>query len=65
MGLSPGGVRNLNRVPMPPITGERRKDLIKVVKSECESSKNSVRNIRRDSNDELKKSLESLKDFML
>jgi ribosome recycling factor len=39
---------------MPPLTEERRKDLIKVVKSEGESSKISVRNIRRDSNDELK-----------
>ncbi len=40
---------------MPPLTEERRKDLIKVVKSEGENSKVSVRNIRRDSNDELKK----------
>jgi ribosome recycling factor len=40
---------------MPPLTEDRRKDLIKVVKSEGEGSKISVRNIRRDSNDELKK----------
>ncbi len=40
---------------MPPLTEERRKDLIKVVKSEGENSKVSIRNIRRDSNDELKK----------
>ena len=55
LGLNPVGVGDLIRVPMPPLTEERRKDLIKVVKSEGESSKISVRNIRRDSNDELKK----------
>ena len=55
LGLNPVGVGDLIRVPMPPLTEERRKDLIKLVKSEGESSKISVRNIRRDSNDELKK----------
>ena len=55
LGLNPVGVGDLIRVPMPPLTEERRKDLIKVVKSEGETSKISVRNIRRDSNDELKK----------
>ena len=55
LGLNPVGVGDLIRVPMPPLTEERRKDLIKVVKSEGEGSKISVRNIRRDSNDELKK----------
>ena len=55
LGLNPVGVGDLIRVQMPPLTEERRKDLIKVVKSEGESSKISVRNIRRDSNDELKK----------
>tara|TARA_B100000035_G_scaffold148438_1_gene126557 strand:+ start:451 stop:1005 length:555 start_codon:yes stop_codon:yes gene_type:complete len=55
LGLNPVGVGNLIRVPMPPLTEERRKDLIKVVKSEGENSKVSIRNIRRDSNDELKK----------
>jgi len=42
---------------MPPLTEERRKDLIKVVKSEGENAKISIRNIRRDGNDELKKQL--------
>ena len=42
---------------MPPLTEERRKDLIKVVKSEGENSKISVRNVRRDANDVLKKQL--------
>ena len=55
LGLNPVSVGDLIRVPMPPLTEERRKDLIKVVKSEGETSKISVRNIRRDSNDELKK----------
>ena len=55
LGLNPVGVGDLIRVPMPPLTEERRKDLIKVVKSEGENSKVSIRNIRRDSNDELKK----------
>ena len=61
LGLNPVGVGDLIRVPMPPLTEERRKDLIKVVKSEGESSKISVRNIRRDSNDELKKLLKDKK----
>ena len=55
LGLNPLSVGDLIRVPMPPLTEERRKDLIKVVKSDGENSKVSVRNIRRDSNDELKK----------
>ena len=42
---------------MPPLTEERRKDLIKVVKSEGENAKISIRNIRRDGNDDLKKQL--------
>ena len=55
LGLNPVSIGDLIRVPMPPLTEERRKDLIKVVKSDGENSKVSVRNIRRDSNDELKK----------
>ena len=55
LGLNPVSVGDLIRVPMPPLTEDRRKDLIKVVKSDGENSKVSVRNIRRDSNDELKK----------
>ncbi len=60
LGLNPVSVGDLIRVPMPPLTEERRKDLIKVVKSDGENSKVSVRNIRRDSNDELKKLMELL-----
>ena len=55
MGLNPATSGDLIRVPMPTLTEERRKDLIKVVKSEGENSKISIRNIRRDCNETLKK----------
>ena len=55
MGLNPSTSGDLIRIPMPALTEERRKDLIKVVKSEGENSKVSIRNIRRDSNETLKK----------
>ena len=45
------------RVPMPALTEERRKDLIKVVRHEAESARVAVRNIRRDTNEHLKKLL--------
>ena len=57
LGLNPAVNGDLIRVPMPPLTEERRRDLIKVVKSEGENAKISIRNIRRDGNDELKKQL--------
>jgi len=55
MGLNPATSGELIRIPMPSLTEERRKDLIKVVRSEGENSKISIRNIRRDCNDVLKK----------
>jgi len=55
MGLNPATSGELIRIPMPDLTEERRKDLIKVVKSEGENSKISIRNIRRDCNEILKK----------
>ena len=55
MALNPATSGELIRIPMPALTEERRKDLIKVVKSEGENSKISIRNIRRDSNEALKK----------
>lgn len=55
MGLNPATSGELIRIPMPALTEERRRDLIKVVKSEGENSKISVRNTRRDSNEVLKK----------
>ncbi|MEY3784849.1 MAG: ribosome recycling factor [Pseudomonadota bacterium] len=57
LGLNPATSGDLIRVPMPILTEERRKDLIKVVRTEAESAKVAIRNIRRDANDSLKKSL--------
>ena len=55
LGLNPAASGDLIRVPMPPLTEERRKDLIKVVKSEGENTKIAIRNVRRDANEALKK----------
>jgi ribosome recycling factor len=57
LGLNPATNGDVIRVPMPALTEERRKDLIKVVRGEAESAKVAVRNVRRDSNDALKKLL--------
>jgi len=54
LGLNPSSVGDLIRVPMPALTEERRKDLIKVVKSEAENARVAMRNIRRDANGTLK-----------
>jgi ribosome recycling factor len=55
LGLNPATNGDLIRVPMPMLTEERRKDLIKVVRTEAEGAKVAVRNVRRDANDALKK----------
>jgi ribosome recycling factor len=57
LGLNPATNGELIRVPMPMLTEERRRDLIKVVKSEGEDAKIAVRNIRRDANTHLKDAL--------
>lgn len=57
LGLNPATAGTIIRVPMPPLNEERRKDLIKVVRSEAEAARVSVRNIRRDANNELKEML--------
>ncbi len=54
LGLNPVSAGTTIRVPLPPLTEERRKDLIKVVRGEVEQSKVQVRNIRRDANAEVK-----------
>jgi len=54
LGLNPSTVGEVVRVPMPALTQERRKELIKVVKHEAESAKVAVRNVRRDANTHLK-----------
>jgi ribosome recycling factor len=57
LGLNPAAQGDLLRVPMPPLTEERRKDLTKVVRHEGEETKIAVRNLRRDANEHLKKLL--------
>src|SRR5574340_614519 len=57
LGLNPATAGDLIRVPMPMLTEERRRDLIKVIKSEGETAKVAVRNIRRDANHVLKEAL--------
>lgn len=57
LGLNPATAGEVIRVPMPPLTEERRRDLIKVVKQEAENARVAVRNIRRDANNALKELL--------
>lgn len=54
LGLNPSSQGDVVRVPMPALTEERRKDLIKVVKGEAENAKVAIRNVRRDANATLK-----------
>ena len=57
LGLNPAAQGETIRVPMPPLTEERRKELIKVVKHEAENARVAVRNLRRDANHHLKEAL--------
>jgi len=57
LGLNPSSQGDLIRVPMPPLTEERRKELTKVVKGAGEDAKVAVRNLRRDANEQAKKML--------
>jgi ribosome recycling factor len=59
LGLNPATSGDLIRVPMPALTEERRKDLIKVVRHEAENARVAIRNVRRDANEHLKKLLKS------
>ncbi len=54
LGLNPSSAGNVIRVPMPPLTEERRRDLVKIVKELTENARVAVRNIRRDANSDLK-----------
>ncbi len=54
LGLNPMSAGTVIRVPMPPLTEERRRDLIRVVRHEAEGAKVAIRNIRRDANHDLK-----------
>ncbi|MES2185604.1 MAG: ribosome recycling factor [Pseudomonadota bacterium] len=55
LGLNPASMGDLIRVPMPPMSEERRKEMTKLVRNEGESAKIAVRNLRRDANDAVKK----------
>jgi ribosome recycling factor len=57
LGLNPSTQGDIIRVPTPPLTEERRKEMVKLVKTEAEDAKIAVRNIRRDANEGLKKLL--------
>ena len=54
LGLNPSSQGTLIRIPLPPLTEERRKDLVKVVRGEAENGKIAIRNIRRDANSDIK-----------
>lgn len=54
LGLNPTPSSNTIRVPMPPLSEERRKEMIRVVRNEAEQGRVSVRNVRRDANQQLK-----------
>ncbi len=62
LGLNPNSAGAVIRVPMPQLTEERRRDLVKVVRNEGENSKIAIRNIRRDANSDFK-SLEKEKEI--
>ncbi|MDD0837763.1 ribosome recycling factor [Curvibacter sp. HBC61] len=55
LGLNPSSMGELIRVPMPPMSEERRKELTKVVRNEGEGAKIAIRNLRRDANESVKK----------
>ena len=54
LGLNPAAMGDLIRVPMPPLSEERRREMVKLVKSEGEHARVSVRNLRRDANNEIR-----------
>lgn len=67
LGLNPATTGTLIRIPLPPLTEERRKELVRVVGGEAENAKIAVRNIRRDANNsiqELEKSGEISEDIL-
>jgi ribosome recycling factor len=54
LGLNPNTAGTVMRIPMPPLTEETRRDLVKVVRHEAEAAKVAIRNIRRDANNDFK-----------
>ena len=59
LGLNPATIGDVVRVPMPALTEERRKDLIKVVRREAEAARVAIRNVRREANHSLKEMLKA------
>lgn len=57
LGLNPQTMGQVLRIPFPPLTEERRRDLVRVVKEEAEHAKIAIRNIRRDANSDFKELL--------
>lgn len=55
LGLNPASMGDLIRVPMPPMSEERRKEMTKLVRHEAENAKVAIRNLRRDANEHVKK----------
>ena len=55
LGLNPASLGELIRVPMPPMSEERRREMTKLVKTEGENAKIAIRNVRRDANESVKK----------
>ncbi len=55
LGLNPASMGDLIRVPMPPMSEERRKEMTKLVRHEGENAKIAIRNLRRDANEHVKK----------
>ena len=62
LGLTPVSAGNVIRVPLPPMTEERRRDLVKTVRHEAEGARVAVRNVRRDAMNDIK---ELLKEKMI
>lgn len=54
LGVNPATSGTVIRVPLPPLTEERRRDMVKVVRNEAEGTRVAIRNIRRDANNDLK-----------
>ena len=63
LGLNPASMGDLIRVPMPPMSEERRKEMTKLVRHEGESAKIAVRNLRRDANDHVKKLVKDITEI--
>lgn len=54
LGLNPNSAGTVIRIPLPPLTEERRKDMVRLVRSEAEAGRVAIRNIRRDANSDIK-----------